>query len=182
MIVQVGSHQQSLLEPDQNTQLSPRRTIHSQSMVESEIQPPQSPMIRKEQKEFNLDEIPPTINNVSQNLLRFTSYMGQMFEIKEQELELVKDTNFMVVRLETCQQAQLYNTVIAPFGQAVLQDTSNFFTEFHENYDDLDILKEFIGDVCNDALMIVQGFDICKKIHDPMLIAADVNKMKAKLV
>ena len=72
--------------------------------------------------------------------------------------------------------------MIAPFGQAVLQDTSNFFTGFYENYDDLDILKEFIEDVCNEALMIVQGFDICKKIHEPMLIAADVNKMKAKVV
>lgn len=51
-----------------------------------------------------------------------------------------------------------------------------------ETYEDLDTLKEFIDDVCIEAQMIVHGFDICKKIHEPILIAADVNKMKAKVV
>ena len=64
----------------------------------------------------------------------------------------------------------------------MLQDTSNFFTGFVETYDDLDILKELIDDVCDDALIIVQGFDICRRIHEPMLVAADVNKMKARVV
>ena len=46
----------------------------------------QQPLVEVEEKVFDLEAIPPTINNVSQNLLRFTSYMGQMFEIKDQEL------------------------------------------------------------------------------------------------
>lgn len=81
--------------------------------------------------------------------------MGQAFEISETELKVVKDTQFLDVRLNVCQQATLYNTVIAPFGQCVLQDTSNFFNDFVETYEELDTLKEFIGDVCNDALLIV---------------------------
>lgn len=105
-----------------------------------------------------------------------------MFEIGESELKMVQETKFKEVRLEVCQQAQMYNTVIAPMGQSVLQDTSNFFTGFVETYEDLDTLKEFIEDVCNDALLIVQGFEICKKIHEPMLTAADLNKLKAKTV
>ena len=53
--------------------------------------------------------------------------MVQSYEVKESDLDLVKGTQFTQVRLQVCQQATLYNNVIAPFGQGVLQDTSNFF-------------------------------------------------------
>ena len=49
----------------------------------------------------------------------------------------------------------MYNNVSAPMGQSVLQDTSNFFTDFVETYETVDVLKEFIEDVCNEALIIV---------------------------
>ena len=108
--------------------------------------------------------------------------MGQMFEIGDQDLKIVKDTQFMNVRLEVCQQAILYNNVIGPFSQGVLQDTSAFFSDFLQKYENINNLKEFMDDVCNDALIIVQGIQIQRKMHEPVLTAAVSNKMKARVV
>ena len=36
--------------------------------------------------------------------------------------------------------------------------------------------------ICEDTLVIVHGFDISKKIHDPVLIQAQVNKIQASAV
>ena len=76
----------------------------------------------------------------------------------------------------------MYNYVVAPFGQSVLQDTSIFFSEFNKNYENLDELKESIEIICEDTLVIVHGFDISKKIHEPVLTQAEINKLKANAV
>lgn len=36
--------------------------------------------------------------------------------------------------------------------------------------------------LCDDTFIIVQGFEICKKIHEPVVIAAELNKIRAKVV
>jgi len=53
-----------------------------------------------------------------------------------------------------CQQATLYNQVIAPFGQRVLQETLIFFESF-DNFTEIEDLKDSIDDLCNDSLLIV---------------------------
>lgn len=104
MLVNAKSvNQDNMDDGEFNNQLEPRKTVHSLSMHVNEAKEGQVSLVEQEEQIFNLDQIPPTINNVSQNLLRFTSYMGQMFEIKQQDLQLVKDTDFMTVRLDTCQ-------------------------------------------------------------------------------
>lgn len=107
--------------------------------------------------------------------------MAQCFDIDKKELGLVKDTQFVNVREVVCQQATLYNAVIAPFGQSILEETLIFFQGF-ENFTEIDDLKDSINDLCIDSQLIVQGFDICKKIHQPILTQAEVNKLKAKAV
>lgn len=108
--------------------------------------------------------------------------MGQMFEINDKDLQIVKDTQFVDIRKEVCQQSTLYNTIISPFGACVLQDTSAFFSNFLCTYENLEDLKDAIELVCDDAYLIVQGFEICKKIHEPILTAAELNKIKANAV
>lgn len=36
--------------------------------------------------------------------------------------------------------------------------------------------------ICEDTLIIVHGFDISKQIHGPILMQAEMNKLKAKTV
>lgn len=72
--------------------------------------------------------------------------------------------------------------MVAPFGQSVLQDTSNFFSEFNMNYCDLEELKVSIDLICEDTLIIVRGFDISTKIHGPVLTQAEINKMRANAI
>ena len=86
------------------------------------------------------------------------------------------------MRDQVCQQASLYNFVVAPFGQKVLQDTCNFFKEFNMNYSDLEELKDSIDLICEDTIIIVHGFDISTKIHGPVLTQAEINKMKANAI
>jgi hypothetical protein len=71
---------------------------------------------------------------------------------------------------------------VSPLGACVLQDTSNFFTDFLVQYESIDDLKGAIEMVCDDIYIIVQGFEICKKIHEPILIAAELNKIRARVV
>lgn len=64
----------------------------------------------------------------------------------------------------------------------MLQDTSTFFSEFNDQYNDLEELKDAIELICEDTLVIVHGFDISKKIHEPILTQAEINKLKANAV
>ena len=43
-------------------------------------------------------------------------------------------------------------------------------------------LKDAIELICEDTLVIVHGFDISKKIHEPILTQAEINKLKANAV
>ena len=95
--------------------------------------------------------------------------MLESFNVQEQDLPVLKGTKFCEVRQQLCQQAAMYNYVVAPFGQSVLQDTKNFFGDFNKNYEDLDDIKDAIELICEDTLVIVHGFDISKKIHEPVL-------------
>ena len=60
--------------------------------------------------------------------------------------------------------------MVAPFCRNVLTDASNFFDEFIDLYespedlldkDNLDILVSSTEDIC-------KGFDICRKMHEPV--------------
>lgn len=131
---------------------------------------------------FNLDKIPQTIHNVNQNLVRFTGYMLESYNVQEQDLPMLQGTKFTEVREQVCQQATLYNYVVSPFGQNVLQDTSAFFSEFIDNYEDIEDLKDGIEFVIEDTQVIVHGFDISRQIHEPILTQAEINKLKANAV
>jgi hypothetical protein len=47
---------------------------------------------------FNLDLIPSTINNINQNLVRFTGYMLESYDIHEENLPALEGTKFTEVR------------------------------------------------------------------------------------
>jgi hypothetical protein len=72
--------------------------------------------------------------------------------------------------------------VVAPVCQNVLSDASNFFNDFETFFGDFEAMKDNIDMVLEDSAKICSGFEITKKIHDPVLKEATVNGKKAKTV
>ena len=89
-----------------------------------------------------IDQIPQALLQTNSNLEEFVELMNDCFMIKDQELELVKETQFESVRDETCRQAVVYNSIVAPVCQSVLEDAENFLTEFDVYFSDLDSAKD----------------------------------------
>ena len=133
-------------------------------------------------KEIVLDEIPNALVHTDRQLMEFVGYMNDCFMIKEQELQLVQDTQFQHVRDDVCRQAVVYNHVVAPVCQNVLSDASNFFNDFDVFFGDFDSMKENIDLILEESGSICQGFEVSKKIHDPVVKEATVNGMRARAV
>lgn len=114
--------------------------------------------------------------------MEFVGYMNDCFMIKEQELQLVKETQFEHVRDDVCRQAVVYNHVVAPVCQNVLGDAYTFFNDFEDYFGDFETMKENIDMILTDSGSICQGFEVTKKIHDPVVKEATVNGMRAKAV
>lgn len=115
-------------------------------------------------------------------LLDFTGYMNDCFKIKEEDLALVQDTKFQEVRDDVCRQAVIYNRVVSPVCYNVLGDAHHFFYNFETYFTDFESMKENIDDILDDSYKLCQGFDISKKIHEPVLKEATMNGKKAKTV
>ena len=81
-----------------------------------------------------------------------------------------------------CRQAVAYNHVVAPVCQNVLSEAHGFFNDFDTYFGDFDAMKENIDMVLEDSDKICKGFEISKKIHDPVLKEATVNGKKARTV
>lgn len=133
-------------------------------------------------KDIVLDEIPNALVHTDKQLMDFIGYMNDCFEIKEQDLALVEESQFSQVRDDVCRQAVVYNHVVAPVCQNVLADASNFFNDFDNYFGDFEAMKDNIDLILEDSQKICQGFDITKKIHDPVLKEATINGKKAKTV
>ena len=71
---------------------------------------------------------------------------------------------------------------MAPVCQNVLTEAHNFFNDFDTFFGDYEAMKENIDLILEDSQKICQGFDISKKIHDPVLKEATVNGKKARVV
>ena len=132
--------------------------------------------------EIVLDEIPNALVHTDKQLMEFIGYMNDCFEIKEADLALVQETKFQHVRDDVCRQAVVYNHVVAPVCQNVLTDATNFFNDFDNFFGDFEAMKENIDLILEDSHKICSGFEVTKKIHDPVLKEATVNGMRARTV
>ena len=64
----------------------------------------------------------------------------------------------------------------------MLGDASNFFNDFDVYFGDFDSMKDNIDMILEDSASICQGFEVTKKIHDPVVKEATVNGMRARAV
>ena len=64
----------------------------------------------------------------------------------------------------------------------MLSGATNFFNDFDNIFGDFEAMKENIDLVLEDSEKICNGFEITKKIHDPVLKEATVNGMRARTV
>ena len=68
--------------------------------------------------------------------------VGDFFDLDDDSLNALQDTNFTDLRHLISKQAQLYNELIAPFGKALLKDSEAFFREAQQEYTgDIEAMK-----------------------------------------
>ena len=54
--------------------------------------------------------------------------IGDFFEIDDDDqLQILKKTNFNDVRDQVCRQGKIYNELVLPFGRSLLSDSELFF-------------------------------------------------------
>lgn len=97
--------------------------------------------------------------------------------MEDGELEVLRKTNFNDVRDQVCKQGRVYNELISPFGKSLLKDSQDFFTRHIKDYsNDIESMKTQIVQICDKSKIFVLAYDMCNKLHSPLLTEAYLSK------
>ena len=104
-------------------------------------------MVSNDDNENKLNSMKASYQQVMLQIKRHNTYrintnincsIGDFFEIDEQQLSTIRNTNFSNVRDQICKQGRIYNELISPFGRALLKDSDEFFKS--------NVVNEYSGD------------------------------------